>query len=136
MAFSHGKDFKIRLGSTGTPGTLVDISAYCNSVAFPSERETAETTTFNKASKTRIAGLRDGSFSFEGFFDPTVDAQLDGVLKHPTASTLVSFEVTPQVGGPVYTGTCIVTSYETSGDVGGVVTFSAEAEISGDVTRT
>ena len=71
MAFSHGKDFKVQLGTTGAPAVLGDVSPYLNSCSFPREKETAETTAFGNASKTRIAGLLDGSFSLEGFFDPT-----------------------------------------------------------------
>lgn len=133
MAFSHGKDFVFKIGTAGIPGTPVDISQYLTGVSFPREKETAETTTMGKASKTRIAGLVDGSISIEGNYDPTVDAQLEALLEH--TGTPPSFDIKPQVAGISYTGQCICTSYEVNGDVGSQLTFSAEFEITGDVAR-
>lgn len=134
MAFSHGKDFQVQLGSAGSPAVLVDISAYCTSCSFPREKETAETSAFSDASKSRVAGLVDGSFSLEGIFDPTIDAQLEGLLEYTGID--LDFQIDPQVGGPSYDGHCICTSYEITGSVGDAVTWSAEFEITGDVTRT
>ena len=53
------------------------------------------------------------------------------------AATL-SFEYGPEgstAGDAKYTGECIMTSYEKSGAVGDVVTYSAEFQVTGAVTR-
>lgn len=134
MAFSHGKDFDVNLAPAGDPTTVGDFSQYCNSCSFPREKETSETTKFGDAAKTRVSGLTDGSFSLEGFFDPAADAILAALLEYTDDDA--QYEITPQVGGPVYDGVAICTSYEVTGSVGDVVTWSAEFEFNGATTRT
>ena len=53
-------------------------------------------------------------------------------------SATLSFEYSPEgtAGGKVkYTGECILTSYSLSSPVGDVVGYSADLQVSGDVTR-
>ena len=134
MAFSHGKDFDVNLATAAAPTVVGDFSQYCNSCSFPQSRETAEATVFGNSSKAKLAGLRDSSFSLEGFYDPAASLILQDLLEYDGED--VDFEITPQVSGAVYSGHCICTSFEASGGVGDVVTWSAEFEITGDVLRT
>lgn len=134
MAFSHGKDAVVKFGTVGVPGTATDISQYVTSVALPRAADVAETSTLGDASKNYIAGMKDGTVTVEGRFDPTVDTHLAGIL----GVNGIAFEVGPAgsgSGSPKYTGTCICQSYEVSMDVGDAVGFSADFQISGDVTR-
>lgn len=134
MAFGHGKDEAISLGTAGTPGTPVDIKQYVNSVSFPREVDSGEVSKFGDGSKKYIVGLKDSTISFEGPWDPAGDAQFAALLGVQD----VAFEYYPQgnASGKVkYSGVAIMTSYETSGDLGSPVGYTAELQVSGDVTR-
>ena len=131
--FRHGKSTVFKVDNSG--GTLTDISNTLTDVAFPQTVETAETTSFGSSAKTYVVGLSDSTVSVSGNFDATVDAHLGGVLGQ--AATL-SFEYGPEgstTGQVKYSGEAILTSYEKSGAVGDVVTFSAEFQVTGAVTR-
>jgi len=131
--FRHGKSTVFKVDNSG--GTLTDISNTLTDVSFPQTIETAETTSFGSSAKTYIVGLTDSTVSASGNFDATVDSHLAAVLGQ--AATL-SFEYGPEgsTNGQVkYTGECIMTSYEKSGAVGDVVTYSAEFQVTGAVTR-
>jgi hypothetical protein len=131
--FRHGKSTSFKVDNAA--GSLTDISDTLTDVSFPQTVETAETTSFGSNAKTYIVGLSDSTVSVSGNFDATVDTHLAAVLGQ--AATL-SFEYGPEgtTNGLVkYTGECIMTSYEKSGAVGDVVTYSAEFQVTGAVTR-
>lgn len=131
--FKHGKSTSFKVDNAA--GTLTDISTVLTDVSFPQSVETAETTAFGSSAKSYIVGLSDSTISVSGNFDTTVDAHLSGVFGQ---SATLSFEYGPEgVTSPnaKYTGECIMTSYEKSGAVGDVVTFSAEFQVTGAVTR-
>lgn len=133
MAFVHGKDSVFKLDNSS--GTLTDISTYVNSVDFPETADVAETTTLGDGSKSYIVGLKDATLSISGLWDSTLDGILGAVVGQ---SATLSFEYSPEgtTGGNIrYTGECIVTSYSQSSPVGDVVGFSADMQVSGDVTR-
>jgi hypothetical protein len=131
--FRHGKSTVFKVDNSG--GTLTDISNTLTDVSFPQTVETAETTSFGSSAKTYIVGLTDSTISASGNFDATVDAHLAGITGQ---SATVSFEYGPEgstTGQVKYTGEAILTSYEKSGAVGDVVTYSAEFQVTGAVTR-
>ena len=141
MPIPHGKrtGFKIT-----DPGTLRDISSFVISVDFPRTADTAEVTTFNSTNDTKayIVGLQDATISIEGKHGTTVDGYLNGLLASSSDPTFYVQIGTNSTGGPgngfvQYTGSCILTSY--SGPVASVddaVTFSADFQVTGTVTRT
>lgn len=133
MAFVHGKTADFRLDDSG--GTLRDISAYCDSVDFPQTADTAETTTFGAGSKTYLAGLKDSTISISGSWDATLDGYLAPVVGQ---AATVSFQYGPAgttAGNIKFTGEAILTSYQVSAPVGDKVSFSAELQVTGAVTR-
>lgn len=133
MAFVHGKDSVFKLDNSS--GSLTDISTYVNSVDFPETADVAETTTLGDGSKSYIVGLKDATISISGLWDSTLDGILGAVVGQ---TATLSFEYSPEgtTGGNIkYTGECIVTSYSQSSPVGDVVGFSADMQVSGDVTR-
>ena len=133
MAFTHGKNSVFKLDNSS--GTLTDISSYVNNVDFPETADVAETTTLGDGSKTYIVGLKDATLSITGLWDSALDGILGAVVGQ--AATL-SFEYSPEgtTGGNIkYTGECILTSYAQSSPVGDVVGYSADFQVTGDVTR-
>ena len=131
--FRHGKSTVFKVDNSG--GTLTDISNTLTDLGFPQTVETAETTSFGSSAKTYVVGLSDSTVSVSGNFDATVDAHLAGILGQAAS---VSFEYGPEgstSGYVKYSGEAILTSYEKSGAVGDVVTYSAEFQVTGAVTR-
>ena len=135
MAFRHGKNAVFKVDNSG--GTLTDISAYLDDISMPRSIETAETTTFGVTggAKTYVVGLNDATISVSGKYDSTVDAHLAGILGQEAS---VSFEYGAAgntVGYIKFTGECFLTKYDLKSPVGDVVTFSADFQISVQVTR-
>lgn len=131
MPFVHGKTADFRVDNSG--GSLTDISAYCDSVDFPATADTAEVTTFGDSSKEYIAGLKDATISISGSWDATADGVLAAIV-----GVSGSFQYGPAgvTGGNIkYTGEAICTSYTVNAPVGDKVTFSAEFQVTGAVTR-
>tara|TARA_R100001463_G_scaffold675_3_gene3048 strand:+ start:137 stop:541 length:405 start_codon:yes stop_codon:yes gene_type:complete len=131
MAFVHGKSGYFRLDDASSG--IQNISTYCDDISFPETIDTAETTAFGATSKSYIVGLRDATISISGKWDATLDGYMIGT--EPASRT---FEFGPAGGtsGLVkYTGECILTNYSVSTSVGDVVTWSADLQVTGNVTR-
>lgn len=139
MSFVHGKKSVFKIDNSA--GTLTDISAYCDEVSLSRDIETAETTAFGDDAKTYITGLSDATISVSGKFDAgsasAVDPVLSGILG--SASTVSwayrANSASTSSTNPEYQGEGIVTSYEITGSVGDAVTFSAEVQCTGTITR-
>jgi len=139
MAFVHGKSSLFKVDNSG--GSLVDLSAFCEDVSLSRDIETAEVTTFGDSAKEYITGLSDATISISGKFDAdgasSVDSVLSGILGQ---AATVTYNYRPNSAAisatnPEYQGEAILTSYEVAGSVGDAVTFSAELQCSGAITR-
>jgi hypothetical protein len=131
--FRHGKSTVFKVDNAA--GSLTDISNTLTDVGFPQTVDTAETSTFGSSAKSYVVGLTDSSLSISGNFDATVDAHLAGVLGQAAS---LSFEYGPEgstAGFVKYTGEALMTSYEKSGAIGDVVSYSAEFQVTGAITR-
>lgn len=125
MAFVHGKGTHVTINS-------VNLSAYLTEASQSFDDDTHETTTFGKNSKEYLPGLQDGTISLSGNLDPALDSSMAAMR-----GVVVPFIYGPEgstTGKRKYSGNCIRTSYEVSNPVGDLVTFSAEFQITGDVT--
>lgn len=139
MAFIHGKKSVFKIDNSS--GSLIDLSAYCEEVSLSRDIETAEVTTFGDDAKEYITGLSDATVSLSGKFDAgsasAVDSVLSGILGQD-ATVSWAYRVNSasvSATNPEYQGEGILTSYEVSGTVGDAVTFSAELQCSGAITR-
>ena len=131
--FRHGKSTVFKVDNAA--GTLTNISDTLTDVSFPQSVDTAETSSFGSSAKSYVVGLSDSTLSVAGNFDATVDAHLAGILGQAAS---VSFEYGPEGstnGFVKYTGEAYLTSYEKSGAIGDVVTYSAEFQVTGAITR-
>jgi hypothetical protein len=131
--FRHGKSTVFKVDNAA--GSLTNISDTLTDVSFPQTVDTAETSTFGSSAKSYVVGLTDSSLSVSGNFDATVDAHLAGVLGQAAS---LSFEYGPEgstAGMVKYTGEAYLTSYEKSGAIGDVVSYSAEFQVTGAITR-
>ena len=129
--FAHGKSTDFAIDDTG--GTSRNISDTLTDVSFPQTIDTAETTAFGSSNKSYIVGLKDTTISVSGIWDATVDGYLSGT--EPASRSFI-FGPAGSTGGNVkYTGEAIMTNYSQSNPVGDVVTFSADFQVTGAVTR-
>lgn len=135
MPFRHGKNAVFKVDNSG--GTLTDISAYLDDISMPRSIETAETTTFGVTggAKTYVVGLNDATISVSGKYDSTVDAHLAAVLGQEASLSFEYGAAGSTVGFIKFTGECFLTKYDLKSPVGDVVTFSADFQITGPVTR-
>ena len=132
MAFVHGKTAVFKIDNSG--GSLQDISAYCDNIDFPATADTAEVTTFGDANKEYIGGLKDATISISGSWDAAADVILEAIR-----GLTGTFEYGPQGSTATnikYTGECICTAYNVTAPVGDKVSFSAEFQCTGAITRT
>ena len=129
--FAHGKSTDFAIDDTG--GSSRNISDTLTDVSFPQTIDTAETTAFGSSNKSYIVGLKDTTISVSGIWDATVDGYLSGT--EPASRSFI-FGPAGSTGGNVkYTGEAIMTNYSQSNPVGDVVTFSADFQVTGAVTR-
>lgn len=135
MATTHGKGACFKLDNQA--GTLVDLSAYCDTMDVSLTSDNAEDTTYSTAThpaKGYLPGLKDGTISVGGPWDSPLDRHMDLILGR--AGT---FEVGPDgsgTGDVKYTGEGILTEYSVSPPVNDKITWSATIQVTGTVSRT
>lgn len=132
MAFDHGKDSYFSLEG-------VNLTTFIDSIEHSPSLDMAETSTMGDEAKTYIPGLSDNTLSISGNFDPTDTTGPDDVLWDAySGKAPLTFEFGPggNANGAIkYSGECYVTSYTVSSGVGDKVTFSADIQVTGEVTR-
>ena len=129
--FVHGKSTFFSIDGADT--SVHDISDTLTSVDFPETIDTAETTAFGATSKSYIVGLRDATISVSGLWDATVDGYFIGT--EPATRSFVFGPAGNTSGYVKYSGECILTSYSISSPVSDVDTYSADFQVTGNVTR-
>ena len=129
--FVHGKSTDFELDDTG--GTSRSLANTLTDVSFPQTVDTAETTAFGSSNKSYIVGLKDTTISVSGIFDATVDGYLSGT--EPASRSFIYGPAGSTGGNVKYTGEAIMTSYSLANPVGDVVTFTADFQVTGAVTR-
>jgi len=131
--FTHGKSAVVKVADN--TATLRDVSNVLGSSSLARQVDSAEVTTFGNSDKQYIAGLRDTTIPFDGFADTTVDGYFAGILGW---STPVAWELYPAgsvTGAPKYSGSAILTRYESRPDVGDAVKITGEMQVTGLITR-
>lgn len=134
MANSHGSlaDFI---------GNGYALSPFLNQAHFSGSRDTAETTTFGKNSKTYIPGLRDTQMVADGLYDGATAAVDEAFMAALGASGNGIFSYMPagdaQIGNIAFTLDAIESAYEVSSAVGDVSQVHADfnAGDTGNFTR-
>ena len=129
--FVHGKSTDFAIDDTG--GSSRNISNTVTDVSFPQVQETSETTAFGSSAKSYIVGLTDATFSVSGLWDATIDGYLAGT--EPATRSYIFGPAGSTSGYVKYTGECIMTNYSVSNPVGDTVTYSADFQCTGAITR-
>jgi hypothetical protein len=105
------------------------LSQFLNSAQFGGSRDTADSTTFKKKSKTYIPGLKDGNMSVEGVWEGELNL-VDDILYAALGTGDGVFSYIPQgqevVGNLAYSLTAIEVTYDINTAVGDIAQCSAE----------
>jgi hypothetical protein len=123
MAFIHGKDTKVFMDST-------DLSSYLNSADPSRTVDVGETTTFGSSNKTYVAGEKDATVSFSGFFDATADNIIQGLVGANDKVALIGFDGVDATDDCMF-GKGVTTNYGISSPVGDVVAVTFDLQASG-----
>ena len=126
MAHYRGKDVVVKMGAT-------TISGDGRSVSFEHSADVHDTTVYGLDSRTKIAGLLDGSGSFEGI-DSTGAWSAAWLTIDPGDTATMT--IWPEGAGSSFreiTFTAIVTSRSLDMPYDDLAKFSMSFEISGDV---
>jgi hypothetical protein len=129
MAFVHSKNTLVTLNAK-------DLSAYTNSTTYNRSADSHEVTTYGKASKVYSGGLKDGTITIGGFYDDTAANGPRAVIR-PILGTVVAFIFKPEgtgTGKPQDTVNVLVTAYNESSPVADQIQWTAELQMSDDVT--
>ena len=138
MSFVHGRNAAFYL--TDTVATQRNLTTYIDSVDFSMDEDASETTTLGNSARTYVPGLYTGTISLAGKWDNGATATPDQYLQALiTAGTITPSFVYAANGSaatrPYQSGSAIVTSYQASSPYDDVVTWSAELQITGAITR-
>lgn len=139
MAPTHGKDAAFLLEDSAA-STLRNISDQLTNIAFNRSNDTHDSTTFGKEGHTFIAGLTNGTITIDGFWDKTASTGSATVLDSLMGldAVTVGWEYGPEGNASLavkYSGECVLASLDVSEPVADLVTFTAQLQISGDVTK-
>lgn len=137
MAFRHGKGFDLKLDSTA--GTLVDFSNALDDVSLNRDMNPAEVTAFGDNDREFVKGLRGATISCSGHFESTHAVVLDGIFADTDDAATYTFELSPETTASsrhLFTGECVMTSLEYTGNVDDKVGMAFELLITGAVTST
>ncbi len=131
MAKVHSKNTVVLIEGT-------DISVYCNASTLSQANDTHDTTGYGSDSHEFVAGLANGTFTCGGVYDSTTDAPPDVLSTiQQSADKVAAIDYAPEgntATKPAYSFNAVLTSYELSAPFADMVTWSAEFQISGDVT--
>lgn len=131
MAFKHGKDTVVKLGSS-------DLSTYATQSDFNRTAGSHNVTTFGKDSMVYNGGLFDGTAMIAGVYDTTAVTGPRAVIE-PLLGTNVTFVRQPEgtgTGLPQDSVTVLVTGYTETNPVADMITWQVDLQLSGDVDST
>lgn len=133
----HGKDSYFAVeDSAGT--TLRNLTPHITSIDFNQGNDQHDDTTMGKEGHTFRNGLTNGTITINGLWDKTASTGSDTVLQSLLGiEVTVGFEYGPEgntAGQVKKSGECTLESYAESAPVADLVSFTANFNISGDVT--
>jgi hypothetical protein len=113
-----------------------DISATITDIKFPRDSDMVDITVLGQSAKTFAPTLTSAKFTVSGIWDATTDGYLAGILGFATASAFVYAPAGSTSGYTKYTGSAYLMNYEQGSPVAGVVTYTANFQVTGTITKT
>lgn len=131
MVFKSGKDVQVVIDE-------YNLTSFFRQVEIANEIEALDTTVFGKSVHTSIVGLKNGTMSFEGFYDKTATTGSDDILQSALAQAsdpLVTVAPTNfTIGNRTWSAQMIETGYTLTSPVDGIVLIAATMQASADVS--
>lgn len=131
VAFRHAKSASLSVG-----GTV--IQAYLDSAALNVTQDTADTSAFGSTWKSSLPGLLGATISGSGFYDPTTStgpmAVLWSAMTGGAAVACIYYPGGNTSGQRSYSCNAIIKNLSEPAQVGDVVKFSFDFEVTGAVT--
>ena len=135
MAFVAGKGYKLKVNS-------IEVGPYMTNVSFALSKDALETTTMGDNARDYIEGLKGGTINLSGRWDGDASASDQTFWNMYNTGGSYTFKLNPTgvtpnftSNQPGYTGSMLITSYNSDTSFDGVITFTAALQISGNVTR-
>ena len=128
----HGKNAYFALIFSGT---TTKFSTAANDVKFPRTVDMAEISTFALGDKQFVPGHRDATLAVSGNWTSTKDKMINSCL----GSTGVTFVYGPEstaTGRRKFTGSVLVTSWNTASPAKDMVSFDLALQCSGAITAS
>jgi hypothetical protein len=95
MAKAHGRHGEIQIGS-GSPFTIIGS---LNAWTVNGDRDLVDVTSFGDENKNFLAGLKNASGTFAGFFDT---AYIRALMEASDSATGTNFRITPSTDYPEF----------------------------------
>lgn len=130
MVFIHGKDTYVSVNA-------VDLSAFTNTSEFTRSADSHDVTTYGKDSHVFQGGLGNATFTMSGTYDNGATGPRDTL--EPLVGTVTTVVRRPEGTGsglPQDSFSGLLTSYVETNPVADMVAWSAEFQVSDDVTST
>jgi predicted secreted protein len=127
MAIVHGKGGAVKLG---TP--TANLVAAMNEWTLTSNADEVDTTSFGDTDKVWMAGFKDSSLTFSGFYD-NADTYQGDLHEAFDAGTEVTIKLYTD-GTHGFQGVGVVTSREVSASVSGAVTCNFGLRVNGSIS--
>jgi hypothetical protein len=130
MAFVAGKGARILVG-------VYNLGPYLQNASFSLTKDALETTTFQDGSRDYIEGLKNGTATLSGLFDPAASASdviLNAVFSDTATEAVSIFLGNDAVTTPGYVTDGWQGSYELGAAFDGLVTVGASIQASSDGT--
>lgn len=134
MAFNHSLSAVVKLDNDSA--SLTDYTDYMSNWSFPRSVATAEVSILGEVFAQFVSGLKGGTFSVSGPYDPTFMTILNTSYTNGSGTTK-TLEVSPAgtgSGAQKITAEVFVTNISLDADVGSAMTYSAEFQVTGTIT--
>ena len=131
MAHKISKDMDFMIDNAA--GTLTSIKGSTNSAAIQGIQDALDDSGLGDEERTYINGLASATLPINGWVDSTTDAIFGPLVGNRTSITKTWGY---KNGVEWFTGEAIVQDPTFSGNVGELVTWSANLQVSGAVTKT
>jgi hypothetical protein len=138
MARVHGRRGQIEIASAGSPGagSPIELDIICSLASWTLNftRDKVDVTSFCDDNKVYLAGLKDVSGTFEGFFDSDYIAAIDTASESEVGTYI---KITPSLTYPniSYEGPAWL-DYSVTGAVADAVKISGSISANGSWTKS
>ena len=131
MANKTGKNVTFKLDDSA--GALAALTSHLNSASIAAVQSVLQDTALGDGEHTYVYGVAGATIPLAGFWNSTTEALFGPLMGNDTSKTK-TWEWYDSIS--YKNGECLVSDVEVSGEVDTVLTFSANATLTGAMNRT